>query len=98
MKKRRIEIYDWMTAAYELSGLKLIVYALIYGEVEITAQEIADILNIDYSEALSIATQLKWDGLIETRRLSLEERDKHTFNEHQGGNYWVYYVVEDELF
>lgn len=60
--KVRLEIFDWMRKCWDLSGIDLVVFSLIYNELEISTRELNDILGIDTAKSIA---NLKEATLIE---------------------------------
>ena len=58
----KLEIHDWMRNCWNLSGIDLVVFSLIYNELEITTNELNEILGIDTLESIN---NLKGAALIE---------------------------------
>ena len=91
----RLDIFPWMAGAYDMSGLKLIVYALVYAELELTCLEIEEILNCTHKEIAPLLNELVDEGLLEKRLATPEEKEVHHWAPKFFKN--LYFVNEDML-
>ena len=90
---------DWMIDCYNLSGLELLVYAVIYNEVEISIHKVAEIINMSYEEVQEISTKLRVKGFILPIRATNEDFTEYnsTLEDYSCTNKYLYVVNEDLL-
>ena len=63
-----IQVFDWMTAVYDLKGNALLTYAYIYNLVEVTPQELEVAMNVPKGHLIRALKSLEDDGLIKYRK------------------------------
>ena len=99
MRKSRLDIMDWMIDCYNLSGLELFVYAVIYNEVEISIRKVAEIINMPYEEVQKIGWKLRDEGFIFSIRVTNEDFTDYnsTSEDMSNANKYLYVVNEDLL-
>ena len=99
MRKSRLDIMDWMIDCYNLSGLELFVYAVIYNEVEISIHKVAEIINMPYEEVQKIGTKLRVEGFILPIRATNKDFTEYnsTLEDYSSTNKYLYVVNEDLL-
>ena len=99
MRITRLDIMDWMIDCYNLSGLELLVYAVIYNEVEISIHKVAEIINMPYEEVQKIGTKLRAEGFILPIRATNEDFTEYnsTSEDYSCTNKYLYVVNEDLL-
>ena len=93
----RIEILDWMTQVYDLSGLNLIVYALIYSECELTTKKIAQLLNVDSETIKTICNELRGEGLIQGSYIPAQDVRDYMIADVEKNRVYTWTVDEDLL-
>lgn len=72
----KIEILPWMSFVYDLKGLDLIVYALIYSETELSINKLGEILRIPRDEIWKSITKLRNEKLIVPVFIHKDERQQ----------------------
>ena len=98
MRKSRLDIMDWMLDCYNLSGLELFVYAVIYNEVEISIRKVAEIINMPYEEVQKIGWKLRDEGFIFSIRVTNEDfTDYNSTSEDMSNSNKYLYVVNEDL-
>lgn len=88
-----------MIDCYNLSGLELFVYAVIYNEVEISIHKVAEIINMPYEEIQKIIWKLRDEGFIFSIRVTNEDFTDYnsTSEDMSAANKYLYVVNEDLL-
>ena len=93
----RIEVHDWMSEVYDLSGLKLIVYALIYSECELTTKKIAQMLNMDVEDIRKVCVYLRESGLIHGSYIPVQDVRDYMVSDIEKNRVFTWTVDEDLL-
>ena len=99
MRTTKLEIEDWMSACYSLSGIQLIVYALIYSETELSINKVAKLLNLPLEEAQTIVNGLTNEGYLIRNFVPVGAKElyKDSFVGDETGRLYTYTVNEDLL-
>lgn len=79
MKRVRLDIEEWMINHYDLGGLLLFIYALIYAELEVSVLDIAEWIHISKREAAKNIKILLDMGLVEGHL----ETDEYILKDHK---------------
>lgn len=91
----RIDMERWMSEAYGLKGLELVVFATIYAELECSLADLCDWFNMSKDEMASVVYKLKEQGLIYAESCPEELMNEHKWFKHS--THYLYRVDEESI-